>query len=258
MTNFTRISKILAGMAALSMALAATASAMGPKRPKNTTQLIPTGSYEGQSDRGDATHLLIKPLAGRSESYLGLLIGRVQGRVYVIDPITVGSSYAMTPLQITEDGETGVVDENPSLVLNLDGLHDNGWPGFTVSDAKSGNTLGFQGSIAFTAGSLSRLVWEEFTPALYRTGLFSGPTLTLSALDGNHQATAFFSGGRGELNGSFFVREKAPGVFTLHDDAVKSTGPEVKEVPSKALVFVSGRAIVVSTQDGAVIGRFKR
>lgn len=252
--------RTLACALAVSLTLTATASAMGKNRPTNPTAAIPTGSYQGLSDQGAKTHLLVKPLVGRVGSYFGLLIwSNGAGRAYVIDPITVGSSYAMTPLQITADGETGIVDENPSLVLNLDGSRINGWPGFTISDAKSGNQVGFQGSSVFKAGDLSSYIWTEITRGSYQ-GIKrnSNENITLSSMDANHQATAFFTGDRRELNGNFFVREKAPGVFTLHENTVTSTGPEMKEMPSKIMVFVNGQIVLVSVQDGTIIGRFKR
>ena len=217
------------------------AAAEAPKL-QPSAPVIPEGSYEGRvqdADRGKAS-LLLRPYPGRTGSYITIIIIGDRSTAYIVDPLDPNAlnTYGMTPLQVTPDGEIGIVNDDPSLVLTV-GVERtrNGLPGFTISNANSANQIGFQGSIVFEAGDTSALNWLDFNPGRY--GATHGNDYAIiSPMDDNRQASALFNGGDHELSGNFSIREKVLGIFTLKAISVKATGVETQAIPKRVGVFI--------------------
>jgi hypothetical protein len=194
------------------------------------------GGYVGRLNRNKNIHLLTRKIHGRDGSFMAVLFKkRDEACVYVVDPTESPVKYAMTPLQVTPDGEIGFNNDNPSLVMTITRSADPEKPEFTLVNANGGNTACIQGSATF-AGSDSRFNWDRaIIPGAYsaggirRVGNFSTSTYVPgdSSLEGSVTLTRPF-----KRPGDYVVREKAPGLFTLKVAGYTATGAVVEKVPS--------------------------
>jgi len=192
-----------------------------------------SGSYNGTLKDGDDVDLLLRPIPGREGSYLGVMI-RLDPKVviYRIDPLGA-STYAMNPLQVTEDGEVGVNNDDPSLVLTLGATRDSaGRPEMTITNANSSNQSGFHGPIFFQGNTYSKLTWTDYVPGYYRNRRVSNE-LNLSPMNAYEAAIS------SSADGGLVIREKVDGVFTLKRVSVTSTGAQVESYPNRIGIFVT-------------------
>lgn len=192
------------------------------------------GSYEGLQNGKDEALLLLKAAPGRQGSLLGLLI-KDEKRVslYLIDEINQ-NSYAMTPLEVTQDGELGMVNDDPSLVITSS-KDKNGKDLFKIMSANSSNQAGFGGYLEFN-GKSSSTTWLDFAEGTYSNN-DNKNALTISAIDTyEREATAVFL--TRQLSGTFTVREKFPSMYLLNKNSVLATGVNKDQTPSAILIFI--------------------
>lgn len=199
------------------------------------------GAHVGYSTTSEERiELLIQPIEGREGSYLGLMV-MLDPKVvlYQIDPLSPGT-YTMVPIQVTEDGEIGVPNDNPSLTLNLTARKDRSRVSFQILSANSGNDRGFKGPIRFRGEEDPDLGWIDLLPGKYRPeGNVTGSAEVLTYLE-DGQASATFT--LSDLNGNYLLRKKRgngiTGVYTLRAVQVRNTGAEIESYPRKIGVFI--------------------
>jgi hypothetical protein len=202
-------------------------------------EALPAGSYRGKLNNRSSVDLLVKPLRGRSESYLAVMVqgNSKQSKIalYLIDPLE-SSQFVMTPLLVTEDGEVGVTNDDPSLVLNLGDIK-HGKRTFVITNANSSNRAGFQGSMIFETDD-SNLQWLDYQSAAYKLDGVRDTAALLSPIPpGERQSTALFTAGD-RISGNFAIREKLPNIFTLKGFVVSSRGAQTENYPKKIGIFV--------------------
>lgn len=229
----------------LTLLLTTTGLAFAGPMPQGEHKLaLPEGSYRGHVNNDDKTEakLLVRPFKQeRLGSYLALLIIETKVNMYLVDPLDERSNtnFTMTPIVVTGDGEIGIVNSDPSLVLSIGAEECDGLPEFTIANANSRNQIGFQGSIIFKAGKKADLNWVDFNPGTFKfDAAFNDDKLVVSQLDGNKEATVLITTRESDLNGTFSLREKKPGIFTIKPVSVKNTGAETAEQPKRLAVFL--------------------
>jgi hypothetical protein len=220
-------------------------------------RLLPLGSYRAEMKDGREVTLMLRDVPGRAQSALAVLMLEDFARVaiYLVDPLD-DTSYTLKPVYALADGEIGVPNDDPSLVIQI-GPRKGRRITFTLSNANSSNTRGFQGLLRFE-GDTSKHAWGDYEDGEYGAGRFSA---ILSPRGGDGSGKAVLDLGTAAA-GNFALREKAPGVFTLKPYVVSSTGVSVSTAPRRLGIFVRfGRrrqfVLVDPTNDQSVV-RLKR
>ncbi|OFZ56342.1 MAG: hypothetical protein A2428_07700 [Bdellovibrionales bacterium RIFOXYC1_FULL_54_43] len=230
----------LTGLSLLAAALGVIAGAHSPRADIGD---VLAGSHVGVLNRDKEIHLLVRTIPERKGSFLGLMLMKDRAaQFYRIDPLdsSLSQSYAMNPIEVGRDGELGVLNIEPSLVLSLGRICPRtGRPDFTINDAGSRNSAGFQGSIVFKAGHNSDLSWSDYVP-----GEFKGnhDRLRLSALT-DHEATLF-----SEQAGSFVIREKMTGIYSIKKLSVTSAGALLETRPYRIGAFILDQGLFGSRE----------
>lgn len=235
-TNKTMITAASAALMLLSLATQAKAG--------TAAQILPEGSYLGRLPNRDKVVMMVRQVAGRGDSMVAALM-RTNERLqlYMIDRRDDAGpfSYGMTPLVTTPDGEIGVTNDDPSLVLRI---VKNGFtkdPIFTISSANSSNKTGFQGSMIFK-GRHSHYHWIDPLAGIYKIRGVSRNAATISipsndGIDASLQAQLSLRGSE-KLSGDFVIREKVPGFYTLKAISVRNVGTNVAPNPSYIGMFL--------------------
>ena len=195
------------------------------------------GSYLGSHNGQDKVNLLVKPAQGREGSFFAVLMkDEKKISLYLVDEIN-SNSYAMTPLEVTRDGEIGVVNDDPSLVISA-AKNNKGADIFKIMSANSSNNNGFTGFFEF-AGKASKVTWLEIEGGEYKTSESSN-ALQISQVDQKErEATAVFL--TREINGTFTLREKFPSMYLINQNSVLSTGTKKSQIPKAIGVFLEKR-----------------
>lgn len=195
------------------------------------------GGYLGAHNNGDEVNLLVKPAPGRDGSFFAVLMKDAKKiSLYLIDEIN-SSSYSMTPLEVTKDGEIGVVNDNPSLVISS-AKNNKGADVFKIMSANSGNSAGFSGFFEF-AGKTSKVAWLEVDDGGYKSDEVLS-ALQISQVDPKErEATAVFL--TKDINGTFTLREKFPFMYLINQKSLMATGTTKNQIPSAIAVFLEKR-----------------
>ena len=199
------------------------------------TESLQEGAYIGKLNNVDKVTLILQAVPGRESSFFGLLMkdeiteGKAQISIYLID-VSKAQTYTMIPLEVTHDGEIGIKNDHPSLVLQI--VVDK----MKITSAQSSNKRGFNGHMTFSLKRPSRK-WEWTTVV---EGDY-GDALSISRFDPiEAEATAVFA--TQSLNGHFIVREKFPLMYTVHANVISNSGAEAKQIPRAIGVFLTRRA----------------
>jgi len=236
---FDKIMKILAAMALLMVASQAI----------QAQEVDLTGTHVGhvQNSR-ERAYLLLRNGAevGRQSSYLGVLMLENPTRIipYLIDPVLEDNTYGMIPISITEDGEIGITNPDPSLMFNV--APQGKSFSFQVVNANSGNLAGFQGSALFD-GTTKGLALVDLVEGIYRVESGNGE-MTVSHLNKEGEALVSMSitTPAGNLSGNFVLRRKLPGIYALNAMSMTSRGVKTEKHPRRSVVFIkNGRHIQI-------------
>jgi hypothetical protein len=197
------------------------------------------GGYQGSHNGNDKVNLLLKAAIGRQGSYFAVLMkDEKKISLYLVDEIN-SNSYSMTPLEVTKDGEIGVVNDDPSLVISS-AKNNKGRDVFKIMSANSGNTSGFNGYFEFE-GKPSSMTWLDIDAGLYKTDEVDN-ALQISQVDTKErEATAIFI--TEAINGTFSLREKFPAMYLINQNAVLATGTTKRDIPSAIGVFLERKGI---------------
>ena len=156
--------------------------------------------------------------------------------LYLVDEINA-NSYSMTPLEVTKDGEIGVVNDDPSLVISS-AKNNKGQDVFKIMSANSSNNAGFTGFFEFE-GKASKVSWLSMPDGEYKTDE-AGNALQISQVDPKErEATAVFL--TKEINGTFTLREKFPAMYLINQNSVLATGTKKNQIPSAIGIFLEKR-----------------
>ena len=100
------------------------------------------GGYLGSHNGTEKVNLLLKPAPGREGSFFAVLMkDEKKISLYLVDEIN-SNSYSMTPLEVTKDGEIGVINDGPSLVISI-AKNKKNENIFKIMSANSSNNNGF-------------------------------------------------------------------------------------------------------------------
>ena len=198
------------------------------------------GGYLGAHNGKDKVNLLLKSAPGREGSFFAVLMkDEAKISLYLVDEINA-SSYSMTPLEVTKDGEIGVVNDDPSLVISA-AKNKKNQDIFKIMSANSSNNNGFTGFFEF-AGKKSKVNWLVSTGGEYKTAV-SKSALQLSELDINErEATAVFL--TKDINGTFVLREKFPSMYLINQKSELATGTKKNQIPSAIGVFLETKGTI--------------
>lgn len=237
------IQQTIAGLMSLS---AMTAVAYGSELDSLPME---AGSYLGKANKQYKVGLMVRPIPGRESSFMAVLYKEdKEAKAYMVDPLIVGVSYSMTPLEVTEDGELGHTNDQPSLVLSIRGDSKKDDPKFTISNSLGGNVQGFQGSIEFNGRDFG-MQWEEnILSGRYRLNarkFKNAATIGIASHeygDPSQMAIMEFTIANRKAN-TTEVREKAPGLYLVRDIRVTNEGMTVSSMPYRIGFFTDPRCV---------------
>lgn len=192
------------------------------------------GGYLGKQNSEEKVNLLLKSAPGREGSFFAVLMKDAKKiSLYLVDEINA-NSYSMTPLEVTKDGEIGVVNDDPSLVISS-AKGEKGQDVFKIMSANSSNNAGFTGFFEFE-GKVSKINWLQIDDGQYKTD-DAGNALQISQVDPKErEATAVFL--TKEINGTFTLREKFPAMYLINQNSVLATGTKKNQIPSAIGIFL--------------------
>jgi hypothetical protein len=192
------------------------------------------GGYLGKQNGEEKVNLLLKAAPGREGSFFAVLMKDAKKiSLYLVDEIN-SNSYSLTPLEVTKDGEIGVVNDDPSLVVSS-AKGEKGQDVFKIMSANSSNNAGFTGFFEFE-GKASKISWLHIDDGQYKTEE-AGNALQISQIDPKErEATAVFL--TKEINGTFTLREKFPAMYLINQNSVLATGTKKNQIPSAIGIFL--------------------
>jgi len=210
-------------------------------------QQLKEGAYQGANVEGKVFTLIVKDIEGRTGSFLGLLLELDKkpsafnktpqpslAIIYLIESLQ-SSSFSMTPLQVTGDGNFGFIDDDPSLVLNQSNKSKNIY--FELTSSGSDNIYGFKGPIKFNKTN-DDYKWVEFLSGNFILNTNDKETIQVSPLvTSDRESTASLT--LSEINGLFTMFEHFPSIYLLNQMKVSSTGSEINSAAKKLLVFLN-------------------
>jgi hypothetical protein len=197
------------------------------------------GGYVGSQNGNDKVNLLLKAAPGREGSFFAVLMKEDKKiSLYSVDVLNA-TSYSMTPLEVTADGEIGVVNDDPSLVI-ASAKGSKGQDVFKIMSANSGNNVGFTGFFEFD-GRASKNSWLTINDGQYKSDDASN-ALQISEVDPvEREATAVFL--TKNISGTFTLREKFPSMYLINQNSVLATGTQKNQIPSAIGIFLSKRGM---------------
>jgi hypothetical protein len=201
--------------------------------------LLREGGFEGTSSSKGCVNILLKKAPGREGSFFAVLMKNEKKiSLYMVDEINA-SSYSMTPLEVTTDGEIGVINDNPSLVISS-AKNSKGADIFKIMSSNSGNDVGFTGYMEFD-GKKSDFNWVQMDSGEFKKDTFSND-LQISQVDiTEREATAVFL--TKTINGTFTLREKFPGMYLINQNSVLATGVKKSQIPRAIGIFLESKGI---------------
>ena len=205
-------------------------------------------SFKGEIRQGarSTVHFVVKgPLIGRDTSYLAFVFREKphSAEVYMMDPDGKGT-YALTPIQMTDDGEIGIQSVEPRYVLTPESA-SNAWNPFQVcaSDrpdnlqafkVMAANPNSSQEAMVFNGRCDSRLVMD-FLAGQYCEA--DKRCITIRGLDAEREARVAFAGVAG-LSGNYVMRLKQPSLYAFRAEVMSSKGSQLENFPRKLGVFL--------------------
>lgn len=239
---------------------------------------IPEGSYKGKfraQDKG-RVHMMTQKIKGSQASFMAFIFkrqtglfqsGEVQVQAYkalptqdaLVGNTRTATQYTLTPIAADEDGELTTPNDNPSLVLNVTNRIGTNDVEFTVVSAQSDNRTSFQSTMIFKGNESPFDVDDGESGELKRAGHFREEG-TISVIsdnpeDGSRAANVTWNGSKTESGGTYYLKEKAPGVFTFTGITFLATGTQPQPAPKKIVLFVkksgSERALLVDPANSA-------
>ena len=138
-------------------------------------KFLKEGSYLGTYMGEEKVHFMTRHAQNRDGSFFAVLTkDEKKLSLYLVD-LTSDNSYIMTPLEITQNGEIGIKNDDPSLriVENSNG--------FSIMSANSSNTKGFLGNLIFKDKS-SPIKWIDVKSGEYALGK-NDKALSISQFD---------------------------------------------------------------------------
>jgi hypothetical protein len=202
--------------------------------------LLKEGGFAGRHNDKECVNLLLKAAPGREGSFFAVLMkDEKKISLYMVDEMN-SNSYSMTPLEVTSDGEIGVINDDPSLVISA-AKNNKGVDVFKIMSANSGNNVGFTGFFEFE-GRPSKVTWLSIDGGEYKSDEESN-ALQISQVDPTErEATAVFL--TKNINGTFTLREKFPGMYLINQNSVLATGTKKSQIPSAIGVFLEERGFL--------------
>jgi hypothetical protein len=248
------------------------------------TSGIPEGSFKGKfrgQDRG-GVHMMTQNIKGCQGCFIAIVFkhqtglfasGDTQVQSYkalpqndfLVEGKRTATQYTLSPIGVDTDGELTTPNDNPSLVLNVTSHIGTPEVEFTVTNAQSDNRTGFQSSMIFK-GNESPFDLSEGKEGRYKKAWAGREEGTISIIgqnfeDGSRSANVTWNGNKNEAGGTFYLKEKAPGVFTFTAVSYLATGTQAKSLPTKVVIFVKRdgreRALLVNPNNGADISELK-
>ena len=245
---------------------------------------IPEGSYKGKfrgQDHGKV-HMMTQDIKGCRGCFIAILFKRHVGLFasgeeqvqaykalpqndFLVNGMKTATQYTLTPIGVDTDGELTTPNDDPSLVLNITQKIGTQDVEFTVTNAQSGNNVGFQSTMIFK-GSESPFDLEEGKPGRYKEAWAAKEDGTISIIgqnfeDGSRSANVTWNGSKHQEGGTFYLKEKAPGIFTFTAVSYLATGTQAQAMPQKIVIFVKrdGRehALLVNPKDGSDVSELK-
>lgn len=210
------------------------------------------GGYVGSQNGEEKVDLLLKNAPGREGSFLAVFVKDLPAKnpkddstkgkkisLYLVDEINA-SSYSMTPLVVTPEGDIGVINDDPSLVISS-ATNSRGKSIFKIMSSNSGNDVGFSGFFEFE-GKNSKLNWVSFSDGQYE--IDENPNaLQLSPIDPiERESTAVFL--TKTLSGNFTLKEKFPSMFTLNKNKMTAIGTKMSETPNSIGIFLQKKGFL--------------
>jgi hypothetical protein len=200
-------------------------------------EALEEGNYLGVDNTNAYVHLMLREMRGTKGSFFALLVRSGQNNnkmsLYRVDKLQLGT-YVLTPLVVTPDGEIGILNDNPSLVLTVS---KNNWGRaiFQVMNSKSNNHLGFQGPLTFD-GRVSRSDWVNVQEGNYRQGNSRQYSVNISNFDPVERNTSVVFTNNND-QGIFLLEEIISGMYLLKENAFLKTGMQTRKNPSSIAIF---------------------
>ncbi len=174
------------------------------------------GAFTGKFSDSKEITMVLKEVPGRKGSFFGLFIKDKKVGIYLLDSLQE-ATYTMTPLQAIGDGEIGIQNDDPSLVLQIISNE------IKITSSQSGNQIGFKEYMIFSLKKYSdKWQWSTAVEGHYGKALSIG---RFNALES--ESLAVFTSTK--LNGSFALKEKLSKIYTLNPDtrlgAQETKGP---------------------------------
>lgn len=215
------------------------------------------GAYVGDGANKENLTLYLRSIKGREGSFFGLLVREKKNifssdkvnriGLYRVDP-NGSSSYIFNPLTVTEDGLIGIMNDDPSLVLNI--AEKDGKEIFKIYDANSSNNTGFQGFMDFD-GKRSQNKWLGVVEGTF-TQKNNPNALFISGFD-NNEGVAQATFATNEVNGGFQLSREYPGMYVIRANSVLATGTVVNKFPKSIIVFLQKCSSEKSCDDAKVV-----
>lgn len=211
-------------------------------------------NYMGKNKSGKI-HLILKEAPGRTGSFLGMLLAPSEKmRLYLIDEIQQ-NKYAMIPLEITSDGEIGIINDNPSLELST--YDEDGKTTVNIRSANSGNNTGFTDTMTMKESD-KYIRWVDLQEGKYKYRS-QKDSLIISGLDDIEGVASVQSQLRGpRFAGSHIIKSKLPGMYLLYADMLTRTGQRMSIVPDRIGVFITTKSFFGSKKTTFVLVKPER
>ncbi len=198
---------------------------------------LEAGAYQGKiTGTKNKVQLMLREAVGREGSFLGLLKSKEELALYVLDKAAPGSStYVMTPFEVLGDGDVGIRDDDPSLVLMM--LPNDGDKiQFNISNSNSGNSIGFQNAMMFS-GKTTKVEWIDSIAGAYKYDCRKCDALILSGFNSiSGESQGIFA--TENISGSFAISEECPGKYSVKAKRFLATGENDADAPMRIGVFV--------------------
>lgn len=206
------------------------------------------GTYEGTYIDGDQTksvYLMLKPVDGRDGSFYGVLTDASRYMfLYLVDPRD--GQYVFTPFVALDNGLIGMINDDPSHVLNMVKGVNAKKDTLSLVSSNSGNKIGFNARMTFCNCLTKKYEWMSLTSGRYylsqkdqrgkekRNNDFF---VTVSNWD-DETGTADASYTSNDVNGLYRVIRTSPYMYSLYANSVLATGTEVDVSNQRWGIFV--------------------
>ncbi len=190
---------------------------------------LKVGSYVGKKEgvRENAS-LMLQPVEGNQDSFFAvLMIGEKKLNLFLISKVN-NDTYSMTEMGATADGEVGIKDIEPKFQIQLQ--NDQ----FLITSATdAGRDMGYY---KFSLKQSDSVVWLKGEFGEYRGSNDRVASIGKVNSDGSSPNVTLNS--KDKLSGSFYLREKQTGIYSLNHNQVTSKGVSGNSKPTGLVVFL--------------------